>query len=73
MARKMNALKLAQETRGQAAVTNRQPMPQVALYLMQPRMESFRISPPRRRVQVAIDPEAHAEASGPVKIIHTVQ
>jgi hypothetical protein len=72
MARKMNALKLAQETRGQAAVTNRQPIPQVALYLMQPRLESLKISPPRRRLQVAIDAEAHAEASGPVKIIHTV-
>ena len=72
MARKMNALKLAQETRGQAAVTNRQPMPQVALFLMQPRSETLKISPPRRRLQVAIDVEARVEASGPVKIIHTV-
>ena len=68
----MNALKLAQETLGQAAVTNRQPVPQVALYLMQPRLESLKISPPRRRLQVAIDPETSAEGSGTVKIIHTV-
>jgi hypothetical protein len=72
MARKMNALKLAQETLGQAAVTNRQPVPQVALYLMQPRLESLKISPPRRRLQVAIDPETSAEGSGTVKIIHIV-
>jgi hypothetical protein len=72
MARKMNALKLAQETRGQAAVTNRQPVPQVALYLMQPHLQTLKISPPRRRLQVVNDIEAHAEASGPVKIIHTV-
>jgi hypothetical protein len=72
MARKMNALKFAQETRGQAAVTNRQPVPQMALYFMQPRLESLKISPPRRRLQVAIDVEARTEASVPVKIIHTV-
>jgi hypothetical protein len=72
MARKMNALKLVQETRGQAAVTNRQPVSQVALYLMQPRLETVKISPPRRRLQVTIDVEARTEASGPVKIIHTV-
>jgi hypothetical protein len=72
MARKMNALKFAQETRGQAAVTNRQPVPQVALYLMQPHAETVKISPPRRRLQVTIDGEARAEASVPVKIIHTV-
>jgi len=68
----MNALKLAQETRGQAAVTNRQPVPQVALYLMQPRSETLKISPPRRRLHVAIDPETPTEGSGSVKIIHTV-
>ena len=72
MARKMNALKLAQETRGQAAVTNRQPVPQVALYLMQPHLQTLKISPPRRRLQVVNDVEAYTEASGPVKIIHTV-
>jgi hypothetical protein len=72
MARKVNALKLAQETRGQAAVTNRQPLPQVALYLMQPCLQTLRISPPRRRLQVAIDMEARTQAAGPVKIIHTV-
>jgi hypothetical protein len=72
MARKMNALKLAQETCGQAAVTNRQPVPQVALYLMQPHAQTLRIFPPRRRVQIAIDVEERVEVSGPVKIIHTV-
>jgi hypothetical protein len=47
-------------------------MPQVALYLMQPHLQTLKISPPRRRLQVAIDVEARVEASGPVKIIHTV-
>ena len=72
MARKMNALKIAQETRGQAAVTNRQPVPQVALYFMHPRLEPLKISPLRRRVQISIDVEDRTEVSGPVKIIHTV-
>jgi len=34
---------------------------------MQPRLETFRISPPRRRLQVAIDVMAHAEAPARLK------
>ena len=72
MARKMNALKLSQESRGQAEVTNRRLAPQVAPYLMQPHLQPLKISPPKRRMQIAIEIEMRAEISGPVKIIHTV-
>ena len=72
MARKMNALKLSQEVRGQTEVTNRRLAPQMAAYLIQPHMQTLKISPPKRRMQVAIEIEMRAEISGPVKIIHTV-
>jgi hypothetical protein len=72
MARKMNALKLSQEVCGQTEITNRQLAPQIIPYLMQSHWQSLRISPPKRRMQVAIEIEMRAEISGPVKIIHTV-
>jgi hypothetical protein len=72
MARKMNALKLAQEVRGPAEVTNRRLAPQVVPYLVQPRLQTLKISPPKRRMQLAIEIEMRAEIPGPVKIIHTV-
>ena len=72
MARKMNALKLSQEVRGQTEVTNRRLAPQVVPYLMQPYLQPVKISPPRRRMQLAIEIEMRAEISGPVKIIHNV-
>jgi hypothetical protein len=72
MARKMNALKLSQEVRGQTEVTNRRLAPQVAAYLMQPHLQTLKISPPKRRMQVAIEIETRVEVPGSVKIIHTV-
>ena len=72
MARKMNAVKLYREVRGQAEVNNHRLAPQVAAYLIQPHMQTVKISPPKRRMQVAIEIEMRAEISGPVKIIHTV-
>jgi hypothetical protein len=72
MARKMNALKLSQEVRGQTEVTNRRLAPQVAAYLMQPHLQTLKISPPKRRMQLAIEIEMRAETCDPVKIIHTV-
>lgn len=72
MARKTNALKLSQEVRGQTEVTNRRLAPQVAAYLMQPHSQTLKISPPKRRMQIAIEIEMRAEIPGPVKIIHTV-
>jgi len=72
MARKMNALKLSQEGRGQTEITNRRLAPQVVPYLLQPHMQTLRISPPKRRMQIAIEIEMRAETCDPVKIIHTV-
>ena len=72
MARKMNALKLSQEVRGHTEVTNRRLAPQVVPYLMPPHLKPVKISPPKRRMQIAIEIEMRAEISGPVKIIHTV-
>jgi hypothetical protein len=72
MARKMNALKLSQEVRGQTEVTNRRLAPQVAAYLIQPHMQTVKISPPKRRMQIAIEVEMRTEIPDPVKIIHTV-
>ena len=68
----MNALKLSQEVRGQTEVTNRRLAPQVAAYLMQPHLQTLKISPPKRRMQVAIEIETRVEVPGSVKIIHTV-
>jgi len=72
MARKMNALKLSPEVRGQTEVPNRRLAPQVAAYLIQPHMQTVKISPPKRRMQIAIEVEMRAEIPDPVKIIHTV-
>ena len=72
MARKMNALKLSQEVCGQTEVTNRRLAPQVVPYLMQPHLQTLKISPPKRRMQIAIEIEMRTEIPGPVKIIHTV-
>jgi hypothetical protein len=72
MARKMNALKLSREVRGQAEVTNHRFAPQVAPYAIPQPPQTLKISPPRRRMQVAIEIEMRTEIPGPVKIIHTV-
>jgi len=71
MARKMNSMKFAQETQGNAAITYRRPELQIAAYyLMQLRTQTLRISPPRRRLQVFADAETRAQIEHPVKIIH---
>jgi hypothetical protein len=35
-------------------------------------MQTVKISPPKRRMQIAIEVEMRAEIPDPVKIIHTV-
>ena len=72
MARKMNALKLSQEVRGHTEVTNRRLAPQVGRHQIRHHLQPVKISPPKRRMQIAIEIEMRAEISGPVKIIHTV-
>ena len=69
MAKKANLARQWQEVIGQAEVTDRQPSaPAAALYLMQLRAAARKISPPRRRVTVALEDEADAEKPHPVKI-----
>ena len=73
MAKKVNALKLAQAARGQAEVTNRWPTPvSPALYLMQLRLPKMRICPPKRKLAVTVDAETRAQIEHPVKIRHVV-
>ena len=72
MARKMNTLKLSQEIRGQPEVTNRRLASQVVPYLMPSHLQKLKISPPKRRMQIAIEIEMRTEIPGPVKIIHNV-
>ena len=70
MARKINVQKLSQAIRGQAEGTNRRPAPHVTPYLMQLQTQKMKVSPPKRRMQLAIEVEMHTEVPGPVKIIH---
>jgi hypothetical protein len=71
MAKKVNALKLAMESRGQAEVTNRLPAKiSPALYLMQLRLPKLKISPQRKKVPVIVDAETRAQIEHPVKIRH---
>jgi len=69
MAKKVNLAKQWQEVVGQAEVTDRQPSsPASTLYLMQLRSAARKISPPRRRLTVAVENETDAETPRPVKI-----
>jgi hypothetical protein len=71
MAKKVNALKLVLETRGQGEVTDRLP-PKVSpvLYLMQLRLPKLKISPLKKKVPIAVDAETRAQIEHPVKIRH---
>jgi hypothetical protein len=71
MAKKVNALKLVLESRGQAEVTYRMPAKiSPALYLMQLRLPKLKISPLKRKVPVIVDAETRAQIEHPVKIRH---
>jgi hypothetical protein len=71
MAKKVNALKLAMESRGQAEVTNRLPAKiSPALYLMQLRLPKLKISQQKKKVPVIVDAETLAQIEHPVKIRH---
>jgi hypothetical protein len=69
MAKKVNALKLAQRSRAQAEVTDRRPTPvSPALYLMQLRLPKMRIFRSHRKLLIAMDADTQAEIEYPVKI-----
>jgi hypothetical protein len=71
MAKKVNLMALALENRRQSDPVSQWPAPVVpALYLMRLRTPRFRISPPKRKLPVAMDAEARAQVEHPVKIIH---
>jgi len=72
MAKKINASRLAQETRAQAGLNHRRPAPQLAaLYLMQPpQPQAGRIFPPKRRLQITVDDNPRAQLPQSVKITH---
>jgi len=69
MAKKTDLARQWQEVIGQAEVTDRQPSaPAAALYLMQLRSASRKISVPRRRLAVTVDNETETGHPRPVKI-----
>jgi hypothetical protein len=71
MARKMNPSKLALETSGQDAVSNRRSATEPsALYLMRLPLPKAKNQPLKRRLPVFIDAETRAQIEHPVKIIH---
>jgi hypothetical protein len=71
MATKMKLMKLLQEVRGRAQITNRRPSPrQPTLYLMQLRERSAQVQSPKRRLAVATDFKDSANTPLPIKINH---
>jgi len=73
MAKKINATRLAQETRGRAAVMDRWPAAvSPALYLMQVqlRLPRLKISPSKIKLSVKMDAAEADAVPRPVKITH---
>jgi hypothetical protein len=71
MAKKVNAMKLAEAARGQAEVTDRQPTREsAALCLMQVRLPMLKIFRSKRKLPVLMDDETRAQIEHPVKIRH---
>lgn len=71
MATKIKLLKLLQEVRGHALITNRRPSPrQPTLYLMQMRERAAQVQSPKRRLAVMTDLEDKANTPLPIKINH---
>lgn len=71
MAKKINALKLAQESWGRSEVTNRRPLSEsAALYLMQVRSLQMKIPPVKKRLPIMVDAATRAAVPCAVKIRH---
>jgi hypothetical protein len=71
MAMKIKLMRLLQEIRGHAQVTNRRPAPrQNTLYLIQLRERSAEIHSPKRRLAVTTDSNESANHPLPIKIHH---
>jgi len=71
MATKIKMMKLLQEIRGFAQITNRRPQPKPpGLFLMQLRSHVLQSTFPRRRLVIPIDLQEPLDIPHPVKITH---
>ncbi len=71
MATKIKVLKMLQEVRGYAQITNRRPTPRLPLlYLMQLRAHPAPPDLPRHRLTIETDARAFANGPLPIKINH---
>jgi hypothetical protein len=71
MAKKINALRLGQETWGGSEITNRRPTSDTAvLYLLDIRPTWLKVPPPRRRLTIFVEPGTLADLPQEVKIRH---
>ena len=71
MAAKIRIMKMLQEMRGLAEVTNRRPPPrQPGLFLVQLRSHVYQTSQPKRKQTIAVDGLEGIDIPHPVKIRH---
>lgn len=71
MATKIKVLKMLQEVRGYAQITNRRPAPRPPMiYLMQLRAHPAPADLPKHRLTIATDSKAFADGPLPIKINH---
>jgi len=74
MAKKINALRLAQLSRGHAEITNRRILPaSPSLGVMQLRLPRLRISLPAKKLPVTVEPSDRAQIEHPVRIRHVAR
>jgi len=72
MAKKLNALRLAQESHGRSEVTDRQPAAEsAAMSLMQVRLPKWRVFQVKKKLPVIMDDETRDQIEHPVKIRHS--
>ena len=71
MANKAKLMRLLQEVRGYAQITNRRPAPRPSvLYLMQLRGRNAQANAPKRRLIVVTETRENATTPLPIKITH---
>jgi hypothetical protein len=71
MATKIKMMKLLQEIRGMAQITNRRPQPKTpGIFLMQLRAHVTNATTPRRRLVIPVDLKDLPDIPTPVKITH---
>lgn len=71
MATKIKMMKLLQELRGMAEITNRRPQPKSpGIFLMQLRAHVTSATLPRRRLVIPVELKDRPDIPSPVKITH---